>query len=214
MAEVTEKLSNPKDIIGASKLPLHLWPATATAMGCLAFLEGALKYGRSNFRVVGVRSSIYKDALDRHMNAWFEGEEIDPESGLPHLAKALACIAIIIDAQAAGELNDDRMVNGGYHQLVKDLTPHVERLKAIHADKSPKHYTIQDNNPLPHPLEDTMKLFAKLMTPTQSGIPHHLTGKLGCYTTAEAVDKAKLKYLDPDTMTHEDAEGDPNYWGV
>lgn len=144
---MSNKPSNPKDIIGSNKLPLHLWPSTATAVGCLAFLEGSLKYGRSNFREVGVRASIYKDALDRHMTAWFEGEDIDPESGLPHLGKALACIAIIVDAQAAGKLNDDRMVQGGYHKLAKQLTPHVQRLKELHADASPKHYTIADNKP-------------------------------------------------------------------
>lgn len=139
------KPTNPKDAIGSNKLPLHLWPETATAVGCLAFLEGALKYGRGNFREIGVRSSIYYDAARRHLNSWFEGEDTDPESGLPHLGKALACIAILIDAQAAGKLNDDRQVRGGYQQLVDDLTAHVARLKARHADKNPKHYTIADN---------------------------------------------------------------------
>lgn len=139
------KPTNPKDAIGSSKLPLHLWPETATATGCLAFMEGALKYGRSNFREIGVRSSIYIDALHRHANAWFEGEDNDPDSGLPHLSHALACLAIIVDAQAAGKLQDDRQVKGGYRALVTSLTPHVKRLKELHADKSPKHYTIADN---------------------------------------------------------------------
>ena len=47
------KPSNPKDMIGSNKLPLHLWPNTATAMGSLGFLNGALKYGRANFREIG-----------------------------------------------------------------------------------------------------------------------------------------------------------------
>lgn len=139
------KPTNPKDLIGSGKLPLHLWPETATALGCLGLLDGMLKYGRSNFRAIGVRASIYYDAARRHMNAWFEGEEFDPDSGLPHLAHALACLAILADAQAAGKLNDDRMVAGGYRKLVTELTPHVARLKALHADKSPKHYTIADS---------------------------------------------------------------------
>jgi len=139
-----EKATNPKDAIGCDKLPLHLWPETATALGCLGLLDGALKYGRSNFRVIGVRASIYYDAARRHLNAWFEGEDIDPDSGLPHLAHALATIAIVIDAQAAGKLNDDRMTPGGYRALVNDLTPHVVRLKEKHADKAPKHYSITD----------------------------------------------------------------------
>lgn len=147
------KLTNPKDAIGSDKLPLHLWPATATAMGSLALLDGMLKYGRSNFRNSGVRASIYKDALGRHMDAWFEGEDTDPVSGLPHLAHALACIAIIVDADAAGKLNDDRMFPGGYRAAIDKLTKHVARLKALHADHpAPVHYTIATEPAVPAPV--------------------------------------------------------------
>jgi hypothetical protein len=139
------KPTNPKDAIGSDKLPLHLWPETASALGCLGLLDGALKYGRANFRAIGVRSSIYYDAARRHLNKWFEGEDNDPDSGLPHLAHVLACVAIVVDAQAAGKLNDDRQVAGGYPELVSQLTPHVKRLKELHASKTPKHYTIADD---------------------------------------------------------------------
>ena len=139
------KPTNPKDAIGCDKLPLHLWPTTATAMGCLGLLEGALKYGRKNFRESGVRTSIYIDACKRHLDAYMEGEDHAPDSGTPHLANALACLAIIVDAQAAGKLDDDRNYNGsGYRKLVDNLTPHVRRLKDLFADKKPKHYTIED----------------------------------------------------------------------
>jgi hypothetical protein len=141
----TLKLSNPKDLIGCNKVPLHLWPTTASAVGSLALLDGALKYGRSNFRTVGVRASIYYDAALRHLMAWFEGEECDPDSGLPHLGHALACLAILVDADSSGNLNDDRMIAGGYREVIDALTPHVERLKQLHAEKQPKHYTIADN---------------------------------------------------------------------
>lgn len=146
MDSLEEKPSNPKDMIGSNKLPLHLWPETATALGCLALLDGNLKYGRTNWRVAGVKASIYFDALKRHINAWFdEGEDNDMDSGLPHLAHALACIAILVDAKAAGRLTDDRLVRGGYRKLIDEITPHVARLKAKHADKHPKHYTILDS---------------------------------------------------------------------
>ena len=140
----TCKESNPKDVIGSVKLPIHLWPTTATAMGCIAMLNGMLKYGRSNFRAVGIRASIYQDAAKRHLDAWFEGEECDPDDGVPHLSAALACVAIIVDAQAAGKLVDDRMVAGGYRKLVDELTPHVARLKKLHEKREPRHYTIAD----------------------------------------------------------------------
>lgn len=136
---------NPKDVIGAGKLPLHLWPSTATALGSLGLLDGMLKYGRSNWRVAGVRASIYVDAAQRHISKWFEGQDLDDDSKLPHLAHALACLAILVDAQAAGKLRDDRMVSGGYLALLDELSPAVARLKALHADKNPRHWTILDD---------------------------------------------------------------------
>lgn len=142
------KPKNPKDVLGASKIPVHLWPSTATILGSLGLLDGALKYGRSNFRATDVRATIYADACMRHLNAWLEGEDNDPDSGLPQLAHALACLAIIVDAEAAGSLIDDRMFPGGYRKMITEMTPHVERLKAMYGDKSPKHYTIADAEPV------------------------------------------------------------------
>lgn len=137
------KPSNPKDLIGSNKIPMHLWPETATVLGALAMMEGALKYGRSNFRAIGVRYSIYIDALRRHTAALFEGEDTDPDSGLPHLAHILACAAILVDAGAANQLEDDRMYPGGYRKFINELTPHVKRLKEKYKDMSPQHFTIK-----------------------------------------------------------------------
>ncbi len=147
MEDNSTKPSNPKDLIGSNKVPLHFWPTTATVLGAMACMYGNLQYGRTNWRAAGVRASIYYDALNRHMNAWFdEGEDNDPDSGLPHLAHALACIAIIIDAKAAGKLTDDRMIRGGYRELIGEMTPHVARLKEKFKDKTPRHYTIKDSD--------------------------------------------------------------------
>lgn len=145
MAKVADtKPTNPKDAIGSDKMPMHLWPETATVMGTLGLLDGALKYGRGNWRVAGIRTSIYVDALRRHINAMFEGEDVDPDSGLPHEAHILATAAILVDAKAAGKLTDDRQFPGGYRKLIDDMTPHVARLKKKHAGRDPKHYTIAD----------------------------------------------------------------------
>lgn len=135
---------NPKDAIGADKLPLHLWPTTATILGCLALADGAFKYGRQNFRAGAARASIYYDAARRHLDAYFEGEDVDFDSGLPHLAHVLACVAIVIDAGVAGTLVDDRAFPTRYRELVAGMTPHVARLRAKYADRSPKHWTIAD----------------------------------------------------------------------
>jgi hypothetical protein len=138
------KNTNPKDLIGSDKLPLHLFPETATIYGALALLDGALKYGRSNWRVAGVRASIYYDAVRRHLSKWFEGEDIDSDSGLPHLAHAIACIAILIDSYEANNLKDDRMYPIGYKKTIDKMTEHVKRLKEKHKNDNPKHWTITD----------------------------------------------------------------------
>lgn len=142
------KETNPKDAIGSTKLPMHLWPTTATAMGCIGLLEGMLKYGRTNWRESGVKASIYYDAARRHLDAWWEGEDYAPDSGSPHLANALACLAIVIDAKATGRLIDDRAYRGeGYRELVEELTPHVVRMQEMFRGRVvPKHYTIADSS--------------------------------------------------------------------
>lgn len=135
------KNGNPKDELSTTKAPLHLWPQSATLLGSLALLDGALKYGKNNWRVAGVRASVYIDALHRHIAKWWEGQDLDPDSGLPHEAHMLACLAIIIDAKAAGKLTDDRAYPGGYIKLLEEMTPHVARLREKHKDKAPTHYT-------------------------------------------------------------------------
>jgi len=138
------KLTNPKDIIGSDKMPLHLWPNTATMYGVLGLLDGMLKYGRTNWRVAGVRASIYYDAARRHLDAWFEGEENASDSGIHHLGHALACIAILVDAREASKLVDDRMYPAQYRKTIDHLTQNVKRLKVLYASNKLHHYTIQD----------------------------------------------------------------------
>ena len=102
------KLSNPKDSCGVKKVPFSTVSAPVMAEIGLAMLEGALKYGRHNYRAVGVRASVYYDALQRHITAWWEGEDIDPDSGLSHVTKAIATLVVLRDAMINEKLADDR----------------------------------------------------------------------------------------------------------
>lgn len=105
-----EKLSNPKDSLGIKKVPLHCVPCGPLFELGLAMLEGARKYGSHNYRVVGVRASVYYDAAMRHLAAYWEGEDIDPDSGLPHIIKAMACLTVLRDSQLMKNCEDDRPV--------------------------------------------------------------------------------------------------------
>lgn len=102
------KDTNPKDAVGTKKVPYSLIPQNVLGEVSLAFLEGARKYGSYNWRVAGVRASVYLDALDRHLGAWLNGENIDPDSGLSHITKAIACLIILRDSMEIGNWVDDR----------------------------------------------------------------------------------------------------------
>ena len=71
-------------------------------------LEGARKYGRHNYRIAGVRASVYIDAAKGHIDQWWEGEDIDDESKLNHIIKAIASLVVLRDAMIHDKWLDDR----------------------------------------------------------------------------------------------------------
>lgn len=107
-ADQTVTKGNPKDAVGSNKAPVSTVSRRVLHELGLAMLEGECQYWRHNYRAVSVRAMVYVDALERHLSAWIEGQDIDPDSGLSHLVKAMACLAIIRDAQLYGSLIDDR----------------------------------------------------------------------------------------------------------
>ena len=140
------KPTNPKDIVATTKLPLHLIPMITQAYLAIGHFNGLGKYGRDNWRASGVLASVYVSAALRHINSWNEGEELDPDDGVPHLMGAITSLSILIDAQYTGVLNDDRKYRGaGIPAQVRALAEaHIGRLAKLHADRKPKHYSIQD----------------------------------------------------------------------
>lgn len=102
------KATNPKDAIGILKLPFSCLPWRALTGVALAMLEGALKYRRHNYRVAGVRSSVYFDSTLRHLVAWWEGEDHDPDSSLHHIDKAIASLLVLRDGMYEDNWQDDR----------------------------------------------------------------------------------------------------------
>jgi hypothetical protein len=138
------KDTNPKDAIGVTKLPLHLVPDTMIAHAAVAFLEGALKYGKFNWRVAGVRLSIYLDALERHLASFRNGEDSDPDTNVEHLENALACIGIILDARACGKLTDDRPPRAPVGSFIRAQVTRVKFLQEKFKDHHPHQYTLLD----------------------------------------------------------------------
>lgn len=114
--------TNPKDRLGALKVPLHLIPSVPMIYAALVFELGAYKYGEFNWRDRSVRITVYTGAIQRHTLALAAGEDIDPESGLPHTGHIIACACIIEDARAAGGLIDDRYAKDGAAMLMAKMT--------------------------------------------------------------------------------------------
>lgn len=87
---------------GAVKPRWDLLPVGAVREIVRALTHGAAKYGDSNWvGVLGAEDgpARYYAALMRHVTSWWEGEEIDPESGLSHLAHAGANLVFLMSAK-------------------------------------------------------------------------------------------------------------------
>jgi hypothetical protein len=101
---------NPKDAAATrdNKPRLDLLEHSADIEIAAALLTGAAKYGVGNYRNVPIAARVYGAAIKRHVGAWLEGQELDPESGLSHLAHIGANVHVLFGALDAGTLQDDR----------------------------------------------------------------------------------------------------------
>lgn len=122
------KISNPKDSVGVRKVPLHVLSMPVLMEMALGMHEGARKYGSHNFRVAGVRASVYYDAAMRHLGAYWEGQDIDPDSGLSHITKALSCLHVLRDAMMNDMCTDDRPPKFKNQEWVKDFNDAAGRI--------------------------------------------------------------------------------------
>lgn len=114
--------NDPKQLTGSAKPPLHLIPPSALVLESMAMKNGADKYGPYNWRSRRVSITTYLSAMFRHLLQIQDGEDIDPESGISHLAHIRAGAGIVIDAQSLGRLDDDRPPKGAASRLLAENT--------------------------------------------------------------------------------------------
>lgn len=79
------------------KLEYGLTPPLALKAMVDVLTFGAQKYERDNWKRVPDSKRRYFDALQRHLWAWKEGEQLDPESGKHHLAHAMCCLSFLYE---------------------------------------------------------------------------------------------------------------------
>lgn len=132
------KDTNPKDAVGVRKWRQYAVVPTPFIWGVgVAMLEGARKYGRHNYRVAGVRASVYVDAAKGHIDQFFEGEDIDADSGLHHLLKAAASLAVLYDGIVMGNWVDDRPPKTNLAEFREEMQRAVDHIFKTIPDAKP-----------------------------------------------------------------------------
>jgi hypothetical protein len=109
-------VSATKHDSGKLQLDLFPWPAVPPVTRVQMF--GARKYAAENWRE-GFTTRRLIAAAFRHLTTYFEGQDLDPESGLPHTDHAACMILYLIALRELGRLTDDRPVAGLYRLLEK-----------------------------------------------------------------------------------------------
>ena len=80
-----------------NKLQYGLVPPLALKATVEILTFGAEKYEPDNWKHVPDSKRRYFDAMQRHLWAWKEGEQNDPETGKNHLAHAMCCLMFLYD---------------------------------------------------------------------------------------------------------------------
>ena len=89
------------------KLQYGLLPPLALKATVDVLTFGAEKYEPDNWKNVPDSKRRYFDALQRHLWAWKEGEQMDTESGKHHLAHALCCLMFLYEHDIMYSVDDN-----------------------------------------------------------------------------------------------------------
>lgn len=107
------------------KLRYDLIPAYALEQLAAIYTMGSKKYDDNNWRK-GMKWTRIFGALMRHAWAWYRGQDIDPESGLNHMAHASwNCFTLVEYARIRPEFDDRIKYNereSRYKKIKKFIT--------------------------------------------------------------------------------------------
>lgn len=105
-SSVRTKKNEPGLKYDAGKPPMGLLSRVALEQEAQVLAFGADKYGAQNWRK-GISLTRLLDAAIRHCVAVANGEYLDPESGLPHMAHARCMLGFALDLHdTTPEFND------------------------------------------------------------------------------------------------------------
>lgn len=110
MSDMDESLTaarSPGLKLDHGKPPLSLVDRYAIEQIGQVLAFGARKYAAHNWRE-GIQYSRLLDAAMRHLYAFADGEDLDAESGLSHIAHAGCCVVFLLGMINAKPEMDDR----------------------------------------------------------------------------------------------------------
>ena len=101
------------------KPKMHLLPPKAINEVAKVLTFGAQKYDEENWRKLEDLQSRYSSGALRHIFAHLDSEDLDPESGLSHLAHAICCLLFKLEI----ELEDAKIEEEKPREV--DITEHT-----------------------------------------------------------------------------------------
>jgi len=95
---------------------------------------GAEKYDPHNWRKVDDLQNRYTSAALRHIFAHIDGESVDEETGLSHLAHAMCCLLFKLEDELIAESEEERVREPNEHEyrergrlVIKNRKTHHEK---------------------------------------------------------------------------------------
>ena len=92
----------------SEKPKLYLLPPKSIIEIGKVLTYGAEKYDAENWRKVDDLQNRYTSAALRHIFAHIDGEEVDEETGLSHLAHAMCCLLFKLEDELLGKGEEER----------------------------------------------------------------------------------------------------------
>lgn len=85
----------------SQKARFDLLPPLSELEEAWVLTHGAIHYGPNNWKLVEDHVARYAGALRRHFNLYMQGQFLDPDTNLAHLAHIKACCDFLMEARLA-----------------------------------------------------------------------------------------------------------------
>ena len=113
----------------SAKPKMNLLPPKAIVEVAKVLTFGAEKYDAENWRKLDDLQNRYTAGALRHIFAHMDGEKLDPETGLSHMAHALCCLLFKLEIELEdGESKEEKPREA-------DTTEHTARDQSFESDR-------------------------------------------------------------------------------